>query len=149
MLLTPLLKDLDEMFYYAKRVLKFVGWMFPRYGIKKSIPPGLGTKYNLKDKFLNDPYIFTEAIMPGTIRATMNAANEIYASFEKVTTPFLCLAAGVEKLLDPFAALDLEERSPAEDKRVIYCEEMWHVVTEEADVVGLAWHCAEWLKERV
>jgi esterase/lipase len=79
----------------------------------------------------------------------LNAASEIFASLELITTPFLCLAAGVEKLVDPFAALELGERSRAEDKRVVYCEDMWHVMTEEEQIDGVGWHCAHWLKERL
>jgi hypothetical protein len=34
------------------------------------------------------------------------------------------------------------------DKRVIYCEGMWHVVVEEEEIDGVAWHCSQWLQER-
>lgn len=84
-----------------------IGWLFPNYRIAKSLPSGLGTKYTLTQKFLKDPGIFTGAIIPATTRAILNTSDEIYSSFETVATPFLCLAAGVEKLIDPFAALDL------------------------------------------
>lgn len=44
--------------------------------------------------------------MPGTIRAVMNGVAEISQSYGRFNSPFLCIAAGVEKLVDPFAVLD-------------------------------------------
>jgi hypothetical protein len=38
------------------------------------------------------------------------------------------IQSGVDKLVDPFLAIDLERKSKTNDKHTIYCKDMWHTV---------------------
>ena len=126
-----------------------MGWILPRLKIKQLTPPGLNTKYNMTAQLRADPLIFTDNLIPGAIRAVMNGIAEVSKLYKQFKAPFLCIASGVEKKADPFSPLDFEEQSPSLDKKVVYAEDMWHSVVYEEEIVGVSWHCAEWLKERI
>ena len=69
--------------------------------------------------------------------------------YEQLKTPYITFQAGVDKLVDSFAGLDLEEVSPSPDKTTIFCETMWHAVYQEEEVEGVAAIAADWLKKRL
>lgn len=69
--------------------------------------------------------------------------------FDKFSSPYIVFQPGVEKYIDVFASLDLEEASPSKDKTTVYCENMWHAAFYEEEICGIAWQTAQWLKARI
>ena len=51
--------------------------------------------------------------------------------YKNLNVPYILFQAGVEKMVDPFAPLDLEDDCKTQDKTTIYCEKMWHAVMGE------------------
>lgn len=103
----------------------------------------------MTDYILNDPYIYKDGVVPGSVRSVLNAMDEVSQLFPKLAVPYIIFQSGVEKMVDPFAALDLEEESPSTDKTTVYCEKMWHSVFGEEEIEGIAWQTGEWLNQRI
>jgi len=69
----------------------------------------------------NDPYFYKGKIVLGSIRVLLNSVDEISRLYNLFNIPYITFQAGVDKSVDTFAALDLEELSPSNDKTTIYC----------------------------
>jgi hypothetical protein len=50
-----------------------------------------------------------------------NSIQNINKQLGKFISPFLCIGAGIEKVIDPFGPVDLYKESPSPDKTLIYC----------------------------
>ena len=48
-----------------------------------------------------------------TLLSNMHATTKRYSEFK---TPYLCIQGGTDKVLNPFAVIDLEEKSQSTDK---------------------------------
>ena len=76
----------------------------------------------------------------------MGKTRKEYSNF---MTPYLMIQSGSDKLVDPFAALDLEKLSPSRDKTTVIIYDMWHAIWLDdyvGDVTGIM---QEWLEERI
>ena len=60
-------------------------------------------------------------MVPGSVRNVLNGINEVSSSFELFKTPYIVFEGLVDKIVDLFAPLDLEELSASEDKTTVYC----------------------------
>lgn len=58
----------------------------------------------------------------------MEETSKEWAEFK---LPYLMIQSGVDKLVDPFLAVDFEKECKSTDKTVIYCKDMWHAVFGE------------------
>ena len=47
---------------------------------------------------------------------------------DKLTTPFILVAAGIDKLINPEAYWDLYEKAPAKLKNILWYPKSWHDV---------------------
>ena len=56
------------------------------------------------------------------------AMRRTHREYSKFSTPYLLIQSGSDKLVDPFACLDLEEKSPSKDKRTVIIYGMWHAI---------------------
>lgn len=65
------------------------------------------------------------------MRTVLNAMDEVSQLFKDFSSPYILFQAGVDKMVDPFAPLDLEEICQSKDKTTVYCEDMWHSVFAE------------------
>jgi alpha-beta hydrolase superfamily lysophospholipase len=57
--------------------------------------------------------------------------------------------AGVDKLVDPFAPLDLERACRTKDKTTIYMKDMWHSIYMEEGIKHVVDLALEWLQQRI
>lgn len=64
-------------------------------------------------------------------------------------TPYILFQAGVDKLIDPFAPLDLQKNCKTKDKTTIYIKDMWHSIFYEKEYEDIVEMSAEWLKTRL
>ena len=90
-----------------------------------------GTKYNQRERIEADPHVYNDGAVPGSIRTILNAMDDVSGLFSELVTPYILFQAGVEKMVDPFAPLELEEVCKTKDKTTVYCEYMWHAVMGE------------------
>ena len=67
-------------------------------------------------------------MVPQSVRTIFEAFDSICTQYHLLTTPYILFQGGVDKMIDPFAPLDLEELSPGKDKTTLYCEGMWHAL---------------------
>lgn len=56
------------------------------------------------------------------------AMNKTKRMYSKLMSPYLVVQSGTDKLVDPFACLDLERLSPSQDKTTVIINGMWHAV---------------------
>lgn len=87
-----------------KKLAKFIGYILPKIRTS-TLPSGLGTKYDMLEVFKNDPLTYTGGVVPGTIRSVLLGVEEVNTLFTKLTTPWICFAAGVEKMTHLFSPL--------------------------------------------
>ena len=55
--------------------------------------------------------------------------EQVQNSYDKLELPYIVIQGAVDKLADPFAPIDLENKSPSKDKTTIIAKEMWHTIT--------------------
>ena len=67
-----------------------------------------GTKYYQGEKIMADPHVYNDGAVPGSIRIILNSMDEISQQFADLSSPYLLFQSGVDKMVDPFAPLDLE-----------------------------------------
>jgi acylglycerol lipase len=72
--------------------------------------------------------IYNDGAIPHSGNAIFEGINSISTQYHLLTTPYILFQGGVDKMIDPFAPLDLEETSPGKDKTTLYCEGMWHAL---------------------
>lgn len=70
-------------------------------------------------------------------------------NYSKLETPYIMFQGGVDKYIDPFAAIDLERESQSKDKTTIIYKDMWHEIHHEAEYEEICEMSASWLKERL
>ena len=66
-----------------------------------------GTKYNQAERIMADPYVYNDGLVPGSVRTILNALDEVSQLYKEFSTPYILFQAGIDKLVDPFAPLDL------------------------------------------
>jgi acylglycerol lipase len=67
----------------------------------------------------------------GTIATGHHAMLQLEPTFSEFTAPYILFQGGVDKIVDVFGPLDLEEKCKSKDKTTIYCENMWHDAMNE------------------
>ena len=77
------------------------------------------------------------------------AMGHLRKKYCKFITPYLCVQSASDKLVDPFACLDLEEQSPGKDKTTVIIYDMWHAIWLDDHVYDVIQIVEEWLEERV
>lgn len=75
--------------------------------------------------------------------------EELEKKYEKFNHPFILIQSGVDKMVDPFLALDLEEQCSSKDKTVIYCKDMWHAIFGEEEIEDIVPIVSNWLEKRL
>jgi alpha-beta hydrolase superfamily lysophospholipase len=55
----------------------------------------------------------------------------------------------VDKLVDPFAALDLERACKSKDKTTVYMKDMWHSLYMEPGIKDVVELAIDWLRKRL
>ena len=113
-----------------KKLGKMMGYLFPTV---KLFEPKFtdATRYNLEEITRNEPANYTGKVVPGSARTILNGMAEVEKEYGKFDKPYLIFQGGCDKLVDPFAPLDLEIESPSKDKTTYYCRDMWHAVFAE------------------
>lgn len=131
-LLAPGLRELGAAYGKIIYLGKFLACLLPPVRLFSDKEFKQGTRYNNKEELLTDPLNYNDGTVPHTGIAVYNGMKEISAEYHLLNTPYILFQGGTDKLVDPFAPLDLEEASPSRDKTTLYCEEMWHAVYIEA-----------------
>lgn len=83
-----------------------LGFVCPRVRLFKDKYDS-GTKYNQAERIMADPYVYNDGLVPGSVRTILNAMDEVSQLYKDFSTPYILFQAGVDKLVDPFAPLDL------------------------------------------
>ncbi|KAM3131417.1 hypothetical protein pb186bvf_016489 [Paramecium bursaria] len=143
----PAIKSLQcNMFIGA---VKALGCIVPK---AKFIKPkrGMTTKNpQLTEDFQKDPYVYTDELLPGTAATIMKAMQDAPDLYNQLRTPWLCVQGGLDKLVDPDLAEELHIKSPAEDKTVLYYDNMWHDVWHEEEIYDILPKVVEWVRLRL
>lgn len=130
MFLSPALRENKESQPYMKKLGKVFGALFPKGTI---FPQSFNSQSRIDqtDRIMADPYIYKDKVVPGSVKVILETMAEIENQFSKFTNPFILIQSGVDKMVDPFLAIDFEEECQSKDKTVIYCKDMWHAVFGE------------------
>ncbi len=118
--LAPALRNLEERQAFLKKIGKFIGFICPRVRLFSGTTED-STKYNQDERINNDPYFYKDGLVPGSVRTILNAMDEVSQLFKDFKIPYIMFQAGVDKMVDPFAPLDLEESCQSVDKTTVYC----------------------------
>ena len=146
-LLAPALRENYEADAFMKKVAKCIGYLFPTMStVEQSY--GTGTKYDLTEIIKSDPHNYTGKVIPGTVRTILNAMEEVEKMYKLLEVPYIVFQGGVDKLVDPFAPLDLEKQSLSKDKTTIYIKGMWHSVFAEPETADILEITSDWINDR-
>lgn len=108
-----------------------------------------GSKYELCMYSKNDPFLYHGRLYPKTVREILLAMGKTKNSYRQFRTPYLLIQSGSDKLVDPFACLDLEAQCQSTDKTTVIIHDMWHAIWLDDHVMDVINIIREWLNERV
>jgi acylglycerol lipase len=98
---------------------------------------------------IEDPLNYTGRHVSGTAMEIVNTMRNIRKNYNRLETPYLLFQGGRDKVVDPFACVDLENESPSKDKTTVIYKEMWHEIPYEPEYEEICHLSAKWLKLRV
>lgn len=131
-----------------KKLTLLLSTIFPYQQLVKQTGRN-GTRYRLDHYSQNDPHLYHGRLYPKTVQQILLAMGQTKRKFSKFITPYLCVQSGCDKLVDPFACLDLQEQSPCTDKTTVIIYDMWHAIWLDDHVYDVIHIMEEWLDERV
>ena len=103
----PSIRQHPEASPVMKKIAKFIGWLVPTLELSNKGGSSFCLKHK-KCRFEDDPLNYTGKIIPGSVRAVLNFIDECETMFAQLSTPYLMFMGGVEKVVDPFLAVDLD-----------------------------------------
>lgn len=125
--LSPALRENTESQPFMKKVGWLIGAVLPRMKLVNQTF-GNQNKLDVMDRINADPYVYKDKVVPGSVKVVLDAMSNSEKDWGKFDRPFIMVQSGVDKLVDPFQAIDFEEACKSKDKTVIYCKNMWHSV---------------------
>lgn len=91
---------------FKKKIFAILGLCFPKF----KLPPHVtrdGSKYKLDEYFKSDPYLYKEGMWTSTAWTMITMMLNFSKQFKYLETPYLIVQSGMDKLIDPFQAIDL------------------------------------------
>lgn len=131
-----------------KRVGKAIGYFFPKLKLTEQSHTD-STRYQMTDNVKNNDLNYNGRHIPGSVRVALNAMEETEKLYSEFNTPYICFQSGVDKLVDPFAPLDLEASCKTTDKTTIYMKDSWHSIFYEDEIKDVVELAIEWLIHRI
>jgi len=64
-------------------------------------------------------------------------------------TPWLVIQGGLDKLVDPELAYELERLSPSDDKTVLFYDDLWHDIWHEEEIDDIIPKMIHWVEKRI
>ena len=116
-----------------KKLVKLVGSCLPKLKVVEQTYYST-TKYDQTDKIMQDPYLYKDKIVPGTMKVVLDLMEEIEDEWDMFTSPFILIQSGMDKVVDPFLGIDFEKTCKSKDKTVLYFKDMWHSVFDEDEI---------------
>jgi hypothetical protein len=101
----PALREVKQSQYIMKKIGKLVGYFFPK--LKLTEQGEDDTKFRVKEIVEMNTLNYMGRNIPGTIRVVLNAIEEVENSYHMFSTPYIVFQSGIDKMVDPFAPLDL------------------------------------------
>ena len=130
-----------------KKIGKFMGTFFPKLKLV-SQTFNSQSKFDQTERINNDPYIYKDKVIPGSIKVVLDTMEEIEKEWEKFTLPYILVQSGVDKMIDPFVGIDFEKGCSSKDGTIIYCKEMWHAIFGEDELPEIVKIIEKWMQER-
>ncbi|KRX02516.1 hypothetical protein PPERSA_11856 [Pseudocohnilembus persalinus] len=147
-LLAPAIKNNIYHSAFGKKIARCIGSFLPRI---RTVPQSRGQSSKnpqISEDAEKNPYIYTGKVIPGSVKTILDLTDLCYESYEKLTTPFLVIQGGMDKLVDSDLAKELIQRSPSKDQTVFFYEDLWHSVILEEEYPDIVQKIQEWLRER-
>lgn len=126
-LLSPSIRENTMHYPLLKKLTILLSFFLPYQRLLKSSARN-GSKYKLDDYSKKDPYIYHGRLWAKTIQEILFGMGRTKKLYKQLTSPYLLVQSGSDKLVDPFACLDLEKASPSQDKTTVIIHGMWHAV---------------------
>lgn len=74
--LNPALREIKQSQYIMKKIGKFIGYLAPKLKLTSQSFKAT-TKYDTEQIIKSNPYLYNDRHIPGSIRAALNAIEEI------------------------------------------------------------------------
>lgn len=136
----------QNRFHYPvlKKLTTFLSFFMPQARLLKSDGRN-GCKYLMDDYVKKDPLIYTGRVWVKTVQQILWGMQSTSRKYNQLSAPYLLVQAGSDKLVDPFACLDLEAASPSSDKTTVLVHGMWHAVWFDDHLYDVVRVVGEWL----
>jgi predicted esterase len=69
--------------------------------------------------------------------------------YNQLDTPYLLFMGGVDKVVDPFLAVDLERESKTKDKTTVAYKDMWHSIWRSDEMGDVTAITQKWIMDRL
>ncbi len=112
---------------FRKKIFAIVSLILPNFRLPAYATRN-GSKYKLNEYLKSDPYLYKEGMWTSTAWTMLTTMLNFSKQFKHLQTPYLIVQSGMDKLIDPFLAIDLEKFSPSKDKTTVLIYDMWHNV---------------------
>lgn len=91
-----------------KKLMIVLGLLAPKLRTVKPIR-SYSTKCSLESYKKKDEYLYSGRVWPSTTWALLSSMYQSSKRYPEMKTPYLCIQGGTDKILNPFAAFNLEE----------------------------------------
>ena len=105
--LSPAFRGNSESQPFMKKLGWLMGKVFPKLLL---VPQTFNqqTKRDSSERIQNDPFVYKDKVVPGSIKAVLEAMESTESRWKEFTTPYILIQSGCDKLVDPFQAIDFE-----------------------------------------
>jgi len=117
--LNPALREIKESQVIIKKIGKIIGYLIPKLKLTQQSFTST-TKYDTAERVKADLNFYNDRHIPGSVRAALNAMEEIENSYKQFKNPYILFQGGVDKSVDVFAPIDFEKQCQSKDKATIY-----------------------------
>lgn len=144
-LLSPSIRQNKMHYPFLKKLTLMLSAVAPYQQLLKSSARN-GSKYKLDDYSKKDPYIYHGRVWAKTVQQILFIMGKTKKLYKELSSPYLLIQSGSDKLVDPFACLDLQKASPSSDKTTVIIHGMWHAVWFDDYVYDVIKIVQEWLE---
>ena len=143
-LLSPSIRENSQHYPLLKKLTLLLSLFLPYQQLLRQTGRN-GSRYRLDNYSKNDPYLYHGRLYPKTVRVLLSMMAQTRKQYKNLRAPYLLIQSGSDKLVDPFACLDLEKASPSDDKTTVIIHDMWHAIWLDDHVHDIAKIVQEWL----
>lgn len=119
--------------FFARSIAFAAGYFFPRLKLHRLDSRFLSHDQQAVSSYNNDPLIYREGLLAGTVLGFLHSVNKICSQLDKIDLPLLILHGGQDQTVDISGSKLLYDKSRSPDKTFKVYQNCYHELFNEPD----------------